>query len=386
MSWNIERFTAWSDLAETVPEWEQLAGRMRPWTPFTSPTWNQLWWKHCRKDTIAASDELYVHTVRSRSDRRLVAVAPLLRRRFPGVGPAAFRVIDFFGSDPSLTEIRGLVCEQSQQAAVFSALREHFRAHDDEWDIINWHGLTTDTAGLDTQTGRHLRVKAEAPDYFMPLAGQWENVLASVSSNMRKSVRKSYEFLASDGYQFCFKVIDQSIDVRKPLNTFYRLHAARGSVTDMKVKHPDRFSPPEYRGFLDELAFEMWQQDRFRIFEIEVDGETIGSRLAFIFDGTLYLYYSGFDPEWKKYAVMTLLMAEIMKWAIDQKIKIVNLSTGSDASKLRWKPSNIDYFGATEERSARGQTLSMGYDFVARTRKALAQARGFRSGEIAKRE
>ena len=45
---------------------------------------------------------------------------------------------------------------------------------------------------------------------------------------------------------------------------------------------------------------------------------------------------------------MTLLTAETMKWAIGQGFGLVNLSTGKDQSKLRWKPTEILFHNAQQ--------------------------------------
>jgi CelD/BcsL family acetyltransferase involved in cellulose biosynthesis len=74
---------------------------------------------------------------------------------------------------------------------------------------------------------------------------------------------------------------------------------------------------------------------------MHVNGKLAAIRLAFVLDDELYLYFSGFDPEWRKYGVMTTLVVEIMKWAIENKFALLNLSTGKDLSKLRWKPREI---------------------------------------------
>ena len=46
----------------------------------------------------------------------------------------------------------------------------------------------------------------------------------------------------------------------------------------------------------------------------------------------MYLYYSGYDPGWRQYSIMTTLMAEILRWSIAERMTTVNLSTGNDLS------------------------------------------------------
>jgi hypothetical protein len=57
----------------------------------------------------------------------------------------------------------------------------------------------------------------------------------------------------------------------------------------------------------------------------------------------LYLYYSGWDRAYGRYSVMTTLLAEIVKDAIARGTTSVNLSTGNDVSKTRWRPREVVY-------------------------------------------
>ena len=60
------------------------------------------------------------------------------------------------------------------------------------------------------------------------------------------------------------------------------------------------------------------------LFELEIAGEIVASRLAFLEGRELYFYYSGYDPAWRKYSVMTTLMAEIMRWSISRRFAAVS--------------------------------------------------------------
>ena len=82
-------------------------------------------------------------------------------------------------------------------------------------------------------------------------------------------------------------------------------------------------------------------RDKLRIFELEVASKVVASRLAFQFDDVLYLALSGYDPVWRNYSIMTVLMAEMIQWALAHGIREINLSTGKDHSKLRWNPEEV---------------------------------------------
>jgi CelD/BcsL family acetyltransferase involved in cellulose biosynthesis len=82
----------------------------------------------------------------------------------------------------------------------------------------------------------------------------------------------------------------------------------------------------------------MAQRGHAHVFQLKIGGAVVATRVGFSFGRTLYLYYSGYDPAWAKYSVMTTAVAEAIKWAIARGFDIVNLSTGNDVSKTRWGP------------------------------------------------
>jgi Acetyltransferase (GNAT) domain len=85
----------------------------------------------------------------------------------------------------------------------------------------------------------------------------------------------------------------------------------------------------------------------------------------------LYLYYSGFDPEWSRYGVMTTTVAEAIKYAIAHGLKTVNLSTHKDVSKSRWSPRQVDYRSAFEQGHRLRSGLARRTYMTARSGKGL---------------
>jgi len=70
-----------------------------------------------------------------------------------------------------------------------------------------------------------------------------------------------------------------------------------------------------------------------------------------------------------------LLVSEIIKWAINHGLRWVNLSTGNDQSKLRWKPSEIIYSDCMQvSPTLRGKLTFRGfqaYEGLTRSRDAV---------------
>ena len=85
-----------------------------------------------------------------------------------------------------------------------------------------------------------------------------------------------------------------------------------------------------------------------RLFARRIGSEVVAMRLGFLEGDNLYLYYSGFDPRWGRYGVMTTAVAEAIKYAIERGIRTLSLSPTIDVSKSRWDPRVVEYGSACE--------------------------------------
>jgi CelD/BcsL family acetyltransferase involved in cellulose biosynthesis len=377
----VERLSGVEALAGIAAEWDLLDRQTAPRAPFTSSAWITSWWGHfSRSRQMLFHDEFFCHVVRDDSGR-LVAVAPLMRTSAPGIGPPVLRMVQFFGADPALTEIRGPICRPEDQASVVDALIEHFLARPSQWDVFRWAGLHH---AVDAYSALRLRRtclgRGELPDYIVELPGSWEGLRLRVSSNMRKNLRKAYEFLERDGFAIGLRVTERPDGVAAAVTRFLKLHAARAEAVGM-ISHPDKFVQARERDFFKNYLHGAAGRGELRIFELEVGGAMVASRIAFLLGSDLYVYFAGYDPAWKAYSVMTVLMTEMFKWAFAHGVERINLSTGRDQSKMRWKPREVLFHDAVQvsptvrARAAFGAFLA--YEALSRARfKAAERKRG----------
>jgi CelD/BcsL family acetyltransferase involved in cellulose biosynthesis len=353
----VERLPGLDSLAAVAREWDELDAELVPRTPFTSPLWNVLWWKHHRSARLFVRDELFVHVVRDQRGR-LLAVAPMMLTRRPALGPLQLRVVQCFGADVNVTELRGLVCRPQHWAAVMEALTAHFAGSDTTCDWIDWGTVRDDDGAAGPALARAGAIgwEQQTPCYYLPLPASWSDFRARLHRNIKESLRKCYNSLARDRHAFSLRVVSDPAQSGEALETFFRLHRERGQLAGT-VSHNDVFATQKDRDFLIDYAQQMASRDQLRVFQLVIGGQVVATRLGFLLGDELYLYYSGYDTRWSRYSVMTTVVAEAIKWAIDRRLRVVNLSTGYDVSKLRWAPKAMMFRSALrvspERRSQR---------------------------------
>jgi CelD/BcsL family acetyltransferase involved in cellulose biosynthesis len=361
---HVETLSDVRALERLIPEWEALDASQFPRTPFTTPLWNMLWWQHLREHRRTLSDKLHSFAVYAPSGA-LVAVAPMMLTHRPASGPIRSRKLQFFGADPFMTEVRGLVAAPADHLAATAAIFDHLRRHRGGWDWLTWFGSVQQAPSMTcAPSGMAVDQLAEMPDYYLNLPPSWEELRSGFPPNTKEALRKCYKSLSRDGHEFILRTAQLPEDVPEGLATFFSLHTARAGAEE-GLQHRDVFVRETAREFLSDYSAQMAARGQLRIFELIVDGKVVATRIGFALGREIYLYYSGFDPAWAKHNVMTTLMAEIMKWAIAQGAAVLNLSTGTDRSKTRWRPETVNsWSGTLVSPTWRGSLAHLAYEQI----------------------
>lgn len=353
----VHRLTTPAELSAMSGECDQLALAMSPRLPFATSTWLELWWRHYGEQRLLVNDRFFVHALRDESGR-LRALAPLMLTERPGTGPLRARTLAFFGADKSITELRGLICAPEMEGPAVRALLAHFKNCADEWDWFTWHGVRRSSEAYQTlNSDSNYHWTRETTDHVLPLAGTWDEFRGSRSRNIKESLRKCYNSLKRDGHELRFRVVTAPAELPAALERLMALHAMRAEASEL-VPHANVFAEHRARNMLFGIAARPTPALSLRVFQLEIAGQVVAARLGFVMADELYLYFSGFEPAWGKYSVMTTTVAETLKWAIEQRFSQVNLSPGTDISKTRWGSIAVaTHNGVLVSASRRGQLV-----------------------------
>lgn len=313
--------------------------------PFQTHAWLRAWWRTFARHTPTRRDTLRI--LAFYDAHRLVAVLPLFETAV-GIGPwPLLRYLRPLGADANLTELRTPLALPGYLPAVL----EYALAAPPRSGTVPWVLQLVGPAAALEAVARHHRSRLQAGagrpirNYLLPLAADWDTFRSGLKRNIKESLRHCYNALRRAGLSHELVVIDEPAALRSHLPDFYRLHGLRAAMASASVKHPDYFAVPRHRAFL-EAAIDGLQADGRRdvlLLGLRVGGTLVAWRLAFRCGRGLYLYYSGYDPAYARFSVMTTLLAETLRWCIGQGMTAVNLSIGTDVSKTRWGPAEVLY-------------------------------------------
>jgi CelD/BcsL family acetyltransferase involved in cellulose biosynthesis len=339
----LEAVTTLEGIDALQPSYERLLDISANTLPFALHEWHATWCRHFLNCNPRVHDEPLFCVLRDASGTCVAVVPLVVSRRW--VGPLRIVSVNLLGADPAVTEVRAPLVQPGYESLTARAVQDRLMKIG-HWDWVHWTGISEDFAAALSVRGT-LQWQPALSDYVLDLPPSWEEFRATLKRNIRESLRHCYNSLKRDNHRFELKVIEAPGEVRGALERFLDLHVKRSELRHTII-HPNRFESRVSREFLFEACDRLAQRGILRIFQLEIDSRTVAMRVAFEVRDSLYLYYSGFDPAWSKYSVMTTTVAEAIKYAISRGLKTVNLSPTKDVSKMRWGPRQVDYRAAYE--------------------------------------
>ncbi len=345
------------------PEYEHLYRTTGNTLPFALQDWHLSWCANfLNRDPHVQEWPLFF--VLRDSIRECVAIVPLILTR-RSLGPLKLATVSLIGADPGLTEIRNPLVKPGYERLCVRAVHESVATVPD-WDWIQWSGIGEAlAAAIACETSAQWCRTSN--DYVLDLPSSWEEFRAGLKRNVRESLRHCYNSLRRDGHVFEFVVAREREEVRKALGRFLELHEMRAEMS-WGTKHPNRFSHRSLQNFLYDVCDRLAARDVARVFQLRIGSETVASRIGFVVGDSLYMYYSGYDPAWARYSVMTTTVSEAFKYSIANGLRTVNLSLTREQSKLRWRPRLVEFRTALVGRQSLSSRIKCGAYHAALTR------------------
>lgn len=353
------------ELLELKPQWDELYSASGVKQPFLTFEWVDAWWRQMLPRSPLQKHRLNLLVICR--DGQLCAVAPMLLTTYLGVLLGGLRYLRPIGSDKNLTELRCLLIRPGFEAVAVRCFADYIEKQRHRYDLVRWLNLPkseADTIGL--------AMPESLEEFILPLSGSWTEMRAGLKRNIKESIRKCYNSPARAGIELRFEAIADRREIRRLLPDFWALHAKR-SQSHRGPVHLDYFARRQHREFLETLVQSLETAPPV-LFVIRHHDRIVAARLGFRANSTLYLYFSGFDPDYGEHSVMTRLLVEAVQHACDSGLAAINFSTGRDTSKLRWGPQSVVYVSRLQwSKTPRARLLGMIFGLLGQ-RRALGQS------------
>lgn len=329
----IEEIKRTEQLVSLQEEWGELLSRSDAPTPFCTWIWVNSWWKNFQHDR-----ELHTLLIRERhpSDAtpgRLLGIAPFYIR-FSGGVPIRIRTLTLLGAESAFTERHDIIAAKDKRHVVTTAVAEYLIKREGElWDIMEWEGVGRD----DLPTEIADKVESETKQVYSigELATSWETFFKSLNPSMRRNLRYYPRLIHRHGHQSDARIVSDASEVEFVVREFLRLHQARAEMAGGE-QHMNRFDSVESQLFLRETMLEFAKMRILRAAVLTIDGQTASVQLTFLHNDTLYVYYSGFDPRWRKYAPSAHALSICVRHGIESGARKIDFLSFMAPYKRSW--------------------------------------------------
>jgi CelD/BcsL family acetyltransferase involved in cellulose biosynthesis len=315
--------TAITDLAgidAVEDDWRRLATERG--NAFLTPDWFRCWWRHYGEGATP-----FVTLARD-GGGGLRGLMPLL---LPGSGRP--RVCRLAGAN--LGDHFHPVARPEDEAEVAAAAGEALRDAQQPWSVIAldkaelerpWLEALTEATGARTHS--FIRAPAVLPRIDLTQHEDWDAYLGSRSSNLRQQVRRFERRLAKD-HEVRLRRTETSAELERDLATLFDLH-------DRRWEGATSLSSGTARDFHSDFAAVALERGWLRLWLLEVDGEAIAAWYGWRLGGRYAYYNSGFDPERSPLRPGLVLLAGVIRSAIEEGADEFDFLLGDESYKFRF--------------------------------------------------
>jgi CelD/BcsL family acetyltransferase involved in cellulose biosynthesis len=293
-------FTTWKNLQEADPNRQ----------PFSSPEWSHTWWQH-----FGHGNELFLGSIEENQES--IGIAPLMLH-----GKTAFLI-----GSVDVCDYLDFVIAPGKEDQFFRVLI----------DRLATAGITRlDLAPLRPEsavlkylpgiaTGKGLLFDRENEDItvLLDLPSAWDDYLNLLERHQRFELKRKFRRLEEAGdLNYRNNTVWNSADVE----TFFKL---------FKESRQDKaaFLTAEREAFFRTLIQKMADAGFLRLNFLEINNLTIAATLCFDYNNTIYLYNSGYNPEYSWLSAGLLSKAKCIQESISRGKKKFDFLKGDEKYK-----------------------------------------------------
>ena len=300
-------------------EWEDLYHHSPRATPFQSWAWLYSWWEF-----YGEGYELRLITVRN-DEGLLIGLAPLMLQRKLG-----FRKLLFVGTGP--TDYLDVLAREGWESRVSEALARTLRRAG-PWQVADLQQLRPEAAawGL-SEHWDSLQLRVWQDSFPVIDVRPWEELLQSLSSNLRSTVRRTLRNFEADGGRCELAGVDDVEVAAERLMTI-----SREQWQERWLETGPEHWTSRFESLIVTAARRMTARELGGISEFWRDGEVIISNFWVSGRGFIGTYMLGASREaLQRYQWSSLYIWDALNIARGKNCAYLDLLRGEERYKLRW--------------------------------------------------
>jgi CelD/BcsL family acetyltransferase involved in cellulose biosynthesis len=281
-------------------------------SPFVLPPWLKVWWQE-----LGAEAELYLSSVRQ--GERVIGVAPLLVREGKASLVGSVDVCDYLD----------FVVAPGREQDFFGVLLDDLRGkgvnHLDLRPLRPDSTVLTHLVSIAQNQGYEVLCQPEDVSVELNLPATWEEYLTILTAKQRHEVRRKLRRLSEAG-KVDYHFVEGSVAVHDAMDIFLKMFTE--SRQDKAT-----FLTAQMESFLRSLANSMTEAGLLRLGILELDMLPAAMIMCFDYNDCLYLYNSGYDPQYNTLSAGLLCKVLCIKESIQEGKKRFDFLKGSETYK-----------------------------------------------------
>jgi CelD/BcsL family acetyltransferase involved in cellulose biosynthesis len=167
---------------------------------------------------------------------------------------------------------------------------------------------------------------------YLELPGTWEELLGSVSRNLRSQLGRRRRALEREGRLVFRTTVNGGEELKRDLDAFLRVESSGWKSGTGTAILSDPRTERLYRDFAHAAAAAGW----LRLHLLELDGVPLAADLDCRFAGGTFLVKTGFDERYGRFSPGLVLRGEVLRAAVEEGSRFYDFLGGPDSYKLRW--------------------------------------------------
>lgn len=283
------------------------------WPLFVLPDWLKVWIEAFG----TGGNELFIRTVRQDGD--VIGIAPLMRHGNTAV----------FIGDTNVCDYQDIIVAPGREEDCCGALLDDLKGNGvRELELAHVRpdaAVMTALAPLAERRGGAVTRVQEAVSYEMDLPGSFDDYIESLTTKQRHEVRRKLRRMSESG-NVVYRSVTDGAAVPAVMDKFFQMF-----VESRRDKA--EFMTNRMKSFFVSLAGAMARIALLKLGVLELDGRPVAQIMCFDYNSSIYLYNSGYDPEYTSLSAGLLSKVMAIKESIEHGKTCFDFLKGAEVYK-----------------------------------------------------
>jgi CelD/BcsL family acetyltransferase involved in cellulose biosynthesis len=281
-------------------------------SPFILPEWMEVWWQ-----VFGVGLKPFIRTVKQ--ENKVIGIAPLMIKD----GTACF-----IGST-DVCDYQDFIVAPGMEQDFFSVLLDDLKKNGiKELDLKHVRPdslVLTNLKSIAEKRNYKTDSVKEDVSFEMDLPSSFDEYLKSLSTKQRHEVRRKMRRLNEEG-NITYRFIDKGEGLTRALDTFFKMFTE--SREDKAA-----FLTEQMKSYFKLLVTTMEDLDILKLGVLELDNKPIAEIMCFDYNDCIYLYNSGYDPQYISLSAGLLSKVYAIKDSIEKSKKRFDFLKGAEPYK-----------------------------------------------------